>query len=154
MPEHHPGYLSLAEFEENQRILENNRNQFPANQGTPRQGTALLQGLVFCHHCGRKMRVCYSRSHPYYTCDKNNQRYGDPICNRASAVRVDALVEELFLSLVNETSLELTLSYDEKLHQEQALVKVGRVEYGEDAVRRIRPSHAAEDHVDRDLFFE
>jgi DNA invertase Pin-like site-specific DNA recombinase len=142
IPEHHPGYLSLAEFEENQRILEKNRNQFPAYQGTPRQGAALLQGLVLCHHCGRKMRVRYSRGQPYYTCDKNNQRYGDPICNRASAVRVDALVEELFLSLINETSLELTLSYDEKLQQEQALVERGwqeklqRLTYEADLARR------------------
>lgn len=142
MPEHHPGYLSLAEFEENQRILENNRNRFPANQGAPRHGTALLQGLVFCHHCGGKMRVRYSNGHPYYTCDKTERRYGDPVCNRASAVRVDALVEELFLTLVNETSLDLTLSYDEKLHQEQALVEQGwqeklqRLAYEADLARR------------------
>jgi hypothetical protein len=55
---------------------------------------------------------------------------------------VDALVEELFLSLVNETSLELTLSYDEKLRQEQALVERGwqerlqRLAYEADLARR------------------
>lgn len=142
IPDHHPGYISLAEFEENRQILENNRNQFPANQGAPRHGQALLQGLVFCQHCGAKMRVRYSRSQPYYTCDKTHRRYGDPICNRASAKRVDALVEDLFLTLVNAQSLELSLSYDEKLRQKKDLVdrnwqeKIQRLEYEADLARR------------------
>jgi Recombinase zinc beta ribbon domain len=49
--------------------LENNYQQFPANQGAVREGPALLQGLVWCKHCGRKMRVCYHDGQPYYTCD-------------------------------------------------------------------------------------
>ena len=142
IPDHHPGYISLAEFEENRRILENNRNQFPTNQGSPRRGPALLQGLVFCQHCGAKMRVRYSKGRPYYTCDKANRRYGDPICNRASAKRVDALVEELFLTVVNAESLELSLAYDKKLRQEKSLVdrswqeKIERLEYEADLARR------------------
>ncbi|MCP4362373.1 MAG: recombinase family protein [Chloroflexi bacterium] len=142
LPEHHPGYITLAEFEENQQILENNRNLFPANQGAPRHGLALLQGLVFCQHCGSKMRVRYSRGQPYYTCDAAERRYGDPVCNRASAKRVDALVEELFLTLINAETLELSLAYDEKLDQEVASVerawqeKLQRLEYETELARR------------------
>ncbi len=142
LPEHHPGYITLAEFEENQQILENNRNLFPANQGAPRHGLALLQGLVFCQHCGSKMRVRYSRGQPYYTCDAAERRYGDPVCNRASAKRVDALVEELFLTLINAETLELSLAYDEKLDQEVASgerawqEKLQRLEYETELARR------------------
>jgi DNA invertase Pin-like site-specific DNA recombinase len=91
LPDQHPGYITLAEFEENQRILENNRNQYPQSQGASRRGPALLQGLVTCQHSGHKMRVRYSQGAPYYVCDADHRRYGDPICNRASAKRVDAL---------------------------------------------------------------
>jgi len=142
IPNHHPGYITLAEFEENQRILANNRNRFPRSQGAPRRGPALLQGLVLCKHCGRKMRVRYSKGAPYYVCDAAHRRYGEPICNRASAKRVDTLVEELFLTVVNAETLELSLSYDEQLRQEAALVdqawqeRLQRLEYEADLARR------------------
>jgi len=142
IPEHHPGYITLAEYEENQRIIANNRSGFPASQGAVRCGSALLQGLVFCKHCGHRMRVRYTKGHPYYTCDAAHRRYGEPICNRASARRVDALVEELFLRVVNTQTLELSLDWDEKLHQEAALLdrdrqeKLQRVEYEVDLARR------------------
>jgi hypothetical protein len=142
LPDHHPGYITWAEFEENQRILENNRNQYPQSQGASRQGPALLQGLVVCQHSGHKMRVRYSGGAPYYVCDVDHRRYGDPICNRASAKRVDALVEELFLAVINAGTLELSLSYEEKLQQEYSLVdqawqeRLQRLEYEADLARR------------------
>jgi len=142
IPKHHPGYITLAEYEENQRIIANNYSQFPANQGAVRCGPTLLQGLVFCKHCGHKMRVCYGNGKSYYICDATHRRYGEPVCNRASAIRVDSLVEELFLRVVNAQTLELSLSWDAKLHQEVALVdrdrqeKLQRVEYEADLARR------------------
>ena len=142
IPEHHPGYITLAEYEENQRIIANNRSGFPASQGAVRCGPALLQGLVFCKHCGHKMRVRYTKGHPYYTCDAAHRRYGEPICNRGSAMRVDALVEELFLRVINGQTLELSLSWDEKLRQEGDLVnrnwreKLQRLEYEADLARQ------------------
>jgi len=142
LPEHHPGYLSLLEFEENQRILENNRNQYLTSPGAPRQGTALLAGLVFCQQCGRRMRVRYTLGNPYYTCDGAERRFGAPICNRASATRVDALVEDLFLTVINPETLEKSVRYDTKLQEEADLVdrswqeKLKRLEYQADLARR------------------
>ena len=40
------------------------------------------------------------------------------------------------------------------LQQEQALVKIGCIEYGENTVERIQSSHASQDHVYNDLLFE
>ncbi len=142
IPEHHPGYITLQEFEENQKVLENNRNQYPASQGAPRRGTALLPGLVFCQHCGRRMRVRYTLGAPYYTCDGAERRFGAPICNRASAMRVDALVEDLFLTVINSETLEKSIVYDAKLKEEASLVdrswqeKLKRLEYQADLARR------------------
>jgi DNA invertase Pin-like site-specific DNA recombinase len=142
LPDHHPGYISLAEFEENQRILENNQRQFPQSQGASGRGPALLQGLVFCQHCGRRMRIRYRKGSAYYVCDAAHRRYGDPICNRASTQRVDVLVEELFLSVINADTLALSISYAEKLRQEAQGVdrvwqeRLQRLEYEANLARR------------------
>lgn len=142
LPNHHPGYITEEEFEKNQKILENNRNQYPTSQGAARKGSALLQGLVFCQHCGRKMRVRYSLGRPYYTCDAAERRFGAPICNRAGAVRVDALVEDLFLTIINRETLEKSIVNETKLKHETQMVertwleKVKRLEYQADLARR------------------
>jgi hypothetical protein len=88
MPNHHPGYITLEEFEENQKILANNRYQYPNFQGAPRKGSALLPGLVFCQHCGTRMRVRYTLGMPYYTCDAAERRFAAPICNRPELLGV------------------------------------------------------------------
>ncbi|MFQ5874134.1 MAG: recombinase family protein [Dehalococcoidia bacterium] len=142
IPDHHPGYITLAEFEQNQRILENNGHLYPKSQGAASKGPALLQGLVYCQHCGYKMRVRYSQGKPSYTCDIAHRRFGEPVCNRASARRVDALVEELFLTVVQPQTLELSLSCQEKLRAEAALVdrswqeKLQRLTYQAELARR------------------
>jgi DNA invertase Pin-like site-specific DNA recombinase len=142
LPDHHPGYISLDEFEQNQKILENNRYQYPNSQGAVRKGTALLPGLVFCQHCGRRMRVRYTLGRPYYTCDAAERRFAAPICNRASASRVDSLVEDLVLTIINTETLEQSIVNDAKLKQEAGLVernwleKLKRLEYQADLARR------------------
>ena len=40
------------------------------------------------------------------------------------------------------------------MRQEQSLVKVGRVEHEDDPVGFFHALHAAEDHVDRDVFLQ
>jgi DNA invertase Pin-like site-specific DNA recombinase len=84
LPNHHPGYVTQEAYEANLATLENNYNQFPANQGAVREGPTLLQGLVWCKLCGRKMRVCYHHSQPYYTCDGEHRKYGTAICSHGS----------------------------------------------------------------------
>lgn len=141
LPDHHPGYITLAEFEENQRTLAANASHLP-HAGAPRQGPSLLQGIVYCQHCARRMRVCYHRGAPYYTCDAEHRRYGTAICNRASARRVDVLVEEQFLNLINAHTLELSWTDRQRLHTEAQVVdqhwreKLTRLEYAADLARR------------------
>lgn len=142
LPEHYPGYLTWAEFEENQRILADNAYRFPQRKGAARQGSALLQGLVYCASCGRKMHVRYSQRRASYLCDFAHQRYGDPVCNRASTRHVDGLIAHLFLHVVNTNALEVAVSFEEKLQQEahQSEVvwqqKVSRLTYEANLARR------------------
>ncbi len=123
LPDHHAAYLTLAQHETNMARLHNNRSLLPSGQGAPREGRALLQGLVVCQRCGRRMRVRYSVNHPYYTCDTAHRRFAAPICSRASAVRVDALVEELVLSVLDAGQLDLALASDRAAREEAARVE-------------------------------
>ncbi|MCZ7570784.1 MAG: recombinase family protein [Ardenticatenaceae bacterium] len=120
LPEHHPGYLTLEQFEHNQRLIANNAYRFPSGQGAARTGRALAQGLVLCAHCGRKMHVRYSQAQVRYVCDLAHLRYGDPVCHSANARHVDGIITHLFLQLVNANALEVALSFHEKLQQEAA----------------------------------
>jgi DNA invertase Pin-like site-specific DNA recombinase len=140
--EHHRGYISLAEYEENQQILANNRNFYPASQGAVRKGESLLQGIIYCQHCGRNMKVRYESRRFYYKCDSAQQNYNEPVCNRASTTRVDALVSELVLNVINAGTLESSLTFDESLQQENQIVergwqeKIQRLDYQAELARR------------------
>jgi hypothetical protein len=142
LPENHSGYVTLAEFDENRRIIANNAYRFPNSQGGARKGSALVQGLAICAHCGRKMHVHYSQGRASYLCDFAHIRYGDPVCNRASGRHVDGLVTHLFLQLVNANALEVALSFTDKLKQEADQIdlvwqqKVSRLEYEANLARR------------------
>ena len=142
LPNHFPSYITLAEFEENQRLIANNRFQFPESCGAARSGAALLQGIVFCQKCGLRMHVSYCKGEGYYLCDRTHHLLGKPVCNRASSKRVDAQIVELLLAVVNAGSLELALANDahyrqhlaeqEKLWQD----KLQRFRYQVDLTRR------------------
>lgn len=142
LPNHHPGYLTYAQYEENMERLRNNRYLFAQAQGAPREGGALLQGLVYCARCGLRMRARYENRAPYYCCDAAHQRFGDPICCWASAKRVDAFVEELVLGVLNVGTVELSLTHAQALQEEDARIdrqwreKLQRLEYQADLARR------------------
>jgi DNA invertase Pin-like site-specific DNA recombinase len=142
LPDHHPGYISKQEYETNMATLENNYNQFPANQGAVREGPTLLQGLIWCKGCGRKMRVRYGNSQPYYICDSDHRKFGTAICSYASSCRVDVLVEEAFLTLMNVNTVELSASYEQQWQEQTTLVdrqwqeKLQRLSYQADLARR------------------
>jgi hypothetical protein len=102
--------------------LKNHLWTLPTSQGAPREGAALLQGLVCCQQCGTRMRVRYSNGAAYYSCDYAHRRFGEPICGWASAKRVDALVENLVLGVIGAGTVDLALAYDEQQREEEARV--------------------------------
>ena len=128
LPDHHPGYLSLEQYEANMARLRNHRSALPASQGAPREGAALLQGLVVCQRCGHRMRVRYSKQAAYYACDAAHRRFGDPVCGWASATRVDALVADLVLDVVDAGAVDVALAYDASEREEQARVERQRTQ--------------------------
>jgi DNA invertase Pin-like site-specific DNA recombinase len=142
LPEHHAGYISLRQYEDNMARLAANRPSFALGPGAPREGRALLQGLVYCQRCGLRMRVRHQQHGAYYTCDRDHRRFDAPICCYASAQRVDALVEEVVLGVLNVGTLELSLAQERLLQDEEAQrerqwqEKLQRLAYAADLARR------------------
>ncbi|MGB0093288.1 MAG: recombinase family protein, partial [Solirubrobacteraceae bacterium] len=57
--EHHPGFIDWRTFEANQTRIAHNTWRTPEGAGAAREGQALLQGLIVCGRCARKLKVHY-----------------------------------------------------------------------------------------------
>lgn len=71
--DHHEGYITWEEYLKNQNIVESNRTHGDQRltATAARKGSALLQGLLLCGDCGRKITVRYTGSqgrYPIYQC--------------------------------------------------------------------------------------
>jgi DNA invertase Pin-like site-specific DNA recombinase len=109
-----PAYISWERFEANQERLTANRN-LPSTPGAPRQGPALLAGLVRCGRCGRRMMVRYAGQGPVqrvsYTCTRGSADYAEPLCQGLSnASPLEELVAGQLLAAAQPAALEASLA--------------------------------------------
>src|SRR5256884_7731843 len=73
------------------------------HHGGPKQGDALLAGLLRCKRCGRKLILRSSgRKHhiPRYSCSRAWMDNGGPHCIAFGGLRVDDAIEEALLGVV------------------------------------------------------
>jgi len=143
----HPGYLSWEAFEENQRRLHENNWRTRGTGGTtpPREGSALLQGIVLCGVCGKPMGVRYhQREHrrvPYYYCARGPLKRSEN-CQAIPGCGVDEAIGQLLVEAVNPMALEVALSVQQELESrfEEAerlrRQQVERARYEAEAARR------------------
>ena len=117
----HPGYLSWEEYEENlQRLHENAQaNGAERRASPPREGPALLQGLVVCGRCGARMTVHYHLGHgkllPEYVCQREGIERGEPLCQRLVGTGIDRAVGELLVETVTPLAIEVALAVQEEI---------------------------------------
>lgn len=142
LPNMHPGYISWEEFESNQSKLLANAKGYGEDRrkSPPREGAALLQGLVLCGVCGLRMTVRYHTDHghliPEYVCQRRGIQTAEPICQHLPGVQIDQAVTELVLKAVNPASLDVALEVFEELRARQAEV---------DRLRRAQVERAREE---------
>ena len=123
LPGHHAGYLSWEEFVQNQERL---RDNWPhdGRPGVAREGTALLQGIVFCAVCGGKMSVHHpvlrERRAPTYRCDQAYRDGAARLCQSMSARPVDAAVSDAFLAALVPLSVELSRAVLDRIEHDLA----------------------------------
>jgi DNA invertase Pin-like site-specific DNA recombinase len=121
IPDVHPGYISFDQFERNQRLLAGNAHAYGAERaaGPAREGPALLQGLVVCGRCGRRMTVRYHKRRdvevPDYQCIGESIQGGGPRCQTIPGHGVDEAIGKLLLDTVTPLALEVALTVQAEL---------------------------------------
>ncbi len=121
LPDMHAGYISWEQYEANQKSLRENAQAHgrERRKSPPREGPALLQGLVGCGVCGRRMTVRYhtrqGRLCPDYVCATQGIQTGSNICQHIPGMAIDKAIGTLLVDLVTPVTLEVTLQVQQEL---------------------------------------
>jgi len=142
----HPAYLDWDEFMANRRQLADNVARYDVGRpGAPRKGEALLQGIVSCGRCARRMCLRYSGpngDYPVYVCLADHNAEGRPRCQEVRALAVDAEVERLILAALTPDRIAVAVAAMGEIEQEtramerQWSLKRERARYDAERARR------------------
>jgi DNA invertase Pin-like site-specific DNA recombinase len=142
------GYISWNTYEENLKRLEENAQAYGKDRrkSPPREGIALLQGLVVCGVCGDRMTIRYHQRSkkmiPYYMCQKARVEHGKPICQCINGESIDQAISDLMLESMTPLALEVAMTVQKELeHRAEQIVnlrkqEVERARYEADIARR------------------
>src|SRR5689334_22446469 len=103
----YPAYVSWETFEKIQAMLRDNYAEYDRNKtrGVPRDGEALLHGIVYCGVCGHKMVVQY-KGGTRYLCNYLRQQHGTPECQSVLAGSIDAAAVDAFFRALAPAELD------------------------------------------------
>jgi DNA invertase Pin-like site-specific DNA recombinase len=117
---HHHVYPAFIDWERfmaiQSRLADNASNYERRMRGTPRDGAALLAGLVVCGHCGRQVRATYKPT-PRYVCTAMPKVYGGSACLSLEGATIEAAVVGAFFEALQPAELDLL---DEVLAEQRA----------------------------------
>ena len=125
IPNKYPAYISTELFDTIQAMLKQNYSEYTRNKtrGIPRQGAALLQGIVSCGACGHKMTVQYKNGNRYL-CNHLRSQYRIPVCQFIPADPVDEWVIKAFFEALSPIELDAyEASLKERDLEQESLLK-------------------------------
>jgi hypothetical protein len=149
LPNQHPGYITWEEYLANQQSLAQNQTNggLGAAGSAAREGPALLQGLLVCGQCGRRLSPRYGGeggSTIWYECNWRRRELAGKSCWSVRGNLLDEAVARRILSALVPAQVEIALAAVAELEQrDQALdhqwqLKIQRAEYeGQLAQRRF-----------------
>lgn len=119
IPDHHPGYIDWATYEDNQRMTRRNSVNWQGDESRSavRAGQGLLVGLLRCGHCGRKLHVRYwgaRGTHARYLC-KGDYDDGGQYCIGFGGALVDRRLSQELLKVISPLGVEASLRALEEL---------------------------------------
>ncbi len=144
---HHQGYITWEEYLENQRILKNNLTHGDGItlSGPIREGLAMLQGLLICGTCGRRLTVRYQSNggiYPTYECNRRARECISKSCMSLKADLVDKAIIQRALKTLQPEQVQLAIEALEELQQRQKRVdkswelKLQRAQYETELAQR------------------
>jgi DNA invertase Pin-like site-specific DNA recombinase len=149
LPGRLPAYISAGEHEANIARMAANR-QTAATPGAPRDGSALLSGLLRCGRCGgHRMTARYhdgpgaARPAHSYTCAFYQANYGTGgNCQHIAGTPLDDWVARQVLDAVAPAALEVSMTAAAQAEDERAMLdklwhqRLERARYAADRARR------------------
>jgi DNA invertase Pin-like site-specific DNA recombinase len=139
--DHHEGYITWKEYIDNQKILESNRTNGEETllKGPAREGLALLQGLLLCGCCGRRLTVRYKGNggiYPTYECNwKRREGLSTGSCMHLRSDLIDTPVINRVLEVIKPKQIEAAVKALEELERREEAVdnqwrmQIERAEY-------------------------
>jgi DNA invertase Pin-like site-specific DNA recombinase len=128
--DHHAAYISFDQYVANLERLRSNVTMLGEGgrdqRGPAREGAALLQGLVVCGCCGRRMGLSYGgqrRRRVYqYRCSLARAQHGGADCQVIGGKRIDQAVVEVFIEATGPCAQDAArLANDEARRESEAL---------------------------------
>lgn len=117
----HEGYITYEEYEFNEKRLWEHAHPRAEDgrKSPPREGPALLQGIVVCGKCGKRMTVRYKKESgkeiPYYMCQKNSVEHGERPCQGIQGLLVDEKISEILLMHLTPLAVRSAIEVQEEL---------------------------------------
>ena len=117
----HAGYISWDEYQTNQKILAGNAQAYSSvHQPPPREGPALLQGIMLCGRCGKRMTIRYHQRRgqlvPQYMCQRDKIELGQSNdCQRVPGAAIDMAIGELLVSMINSQNIDVAVAVRREL---------------------------------------
>jgi excisionase family DNA binding protein len=112
LQDHHPGYVSWDQYLATRERLRSNVTPRGQGGGPAREGAALLQGLVRCGRCGRKMQVAYSGTGGRvrrYACSRARDFHATgKACQTVGGARLDKTIVAAFLEAAAPAGIAAT----------------------------------------------
>ena len=141
----HPAYISWDQFLRNLQRLDDNRTWRPdERRGAAREGQALLQGIVLCGRCGRRMSVRYLQDGSVwaYVCAQAHSQHAEKTCQFLTGNDIDTAVAQTFLEAMQPAQLEVSMAAFEQIEgraqqvDRQWQLRIERSRYEADLARR------------------
>lgn len=141
----HPGYISWDQFLRNLQRLDDNRTWKPEERrGAAREGPALLQGIVLCGCCGRRMSVRYLQDGSVwaYVCAQAHSQRAEKTCQFLTGNEIDTAITQAFLDAMQPAQLEVSMAAFEQIEgraqqiDQQWQLRLERSRYEADLARR------------------
>ena len=143
--DHHPGYITWEQFLANRRRLAANRTNNEVFAGPVREGLCLLQGVLFCGICGRRLTVRYQGNrglYPIYECNWRHREALQPHRMCLPAKPLDDAISERLLTAVTPLTIKLALAALTNLEERDRVIsaqwhrRIERARYEADLAER------------------
>jgi DNA invertase Pin-like site-specific DNA recombinase len=146
--DHHCQYISFQVFEDNRRQSKMNKTNSVTNplSGPPREGMTLLQGLLYCGICGRRMTIRYTAGKkcvPTYECNwRKRQGVTHSSCFSFRAKIADPVIEKMVVDILTPANLSIAVNALDQIDKrnvsmnKQCEMNIQRCQYQADLAQR------------------